>query len=1147
MEHFDEPYDKELNELLRKYLLEETERDRLADEALEMHADFVFSEEPTVLPPAEKEAALIKALQDRAGKGSKGYWKALWLAPLALLLLIGGYWISRPNTTEPIAQQTAPNPIKPILPNTTTNIDTSTPMTVSVPMVDRPYIQNNTASGDAPNINTNAMVAPIANAPTEPEQESIDMKAFSRNIQRRINQYIYQWPAERVYVHTDKDVYQPGQEIWLTTYVRNENDLTPSNISDIVKIQLTDPDGKVVAAQQLIANNGVAKGNIALANGLPEGVYQLKGYTNWQLNNPTQYQFEKDILLTEPDITFNNGDTSRDKLLRSAYPPIINSAIPNAPLPVRMEFYPEGGSMMVGHSGRVAFVAVDKNNDPIEVKGYVTDQTGKQVGTFASSYQGMGYFELQPDAKATYTAHITQPVGINNSYTLPIATSNGLALAIDHVEQDEANITIYSTLQSKALLIAQVRDQIYYSRTIDVNKGDNTLHIPLKGFPIGVAQFTLFNAVGEPVAERLAFVNSYKQLNISIETDKKQYLPREKVVMAVKVTDEKGQPVEGHFSVSVHDANPLARELTAQGNLLSKLLLEPDLGGHVDNGAAYFDKKDPNANNHLDLLLMTRGWRKFTWKELLNEANTTPQYTYERAVIKGTVVDPITLKPLKGVRVQVKGEGVKLLTNNKGKFEINHLDLTQPQDITLSYKSSLMTYVANRYAQNISIAYYGDNRRVFQPQMNDMFHPVAMGQQSIPKDSTVVIGQVKDIFGEGIPKASVTLSINKKVVAQTIANEQGYYVVAAAQPGNFSIAALATGYTAQAQSINIKAGDAAILDLQLITERQSIAEVREAAEKARLRTIAPNKRFNFLPADKRLLAAGDKNTIVDNAPEGEQKDLAESFNDIGANADEYTYYLEGMKMKPNEAQMLSSIRLRSISTTHNGIPARYDASGPVMDISSNAAIQSGSWMEDYTYTATDKNKPSGFKPLYHAAKEYPTIKYGFRERPAQLTDFRQTLYWNGDLVTDQFGKATVEFYNGDDITSYQIDIEGLTAKGETGSTTVRYGITKPFTVKADIPIITDVTKHIVAPIYFTNLTGLQIAGKLDVKLPENLHLNQSIEKDFTIFPPCRDTLLLDVDVLPGKPSGKIILTFTALGYQDVFIQDSSVVKAKPEN
>jgi hypothetical protein len=458
-----------------------------------------------------------------------------------------------------------------------------------------------------------------------------------------------------------------------------------------------------------------------------------------------------------------------------------------------------------------------------------------------------------------------------------------------------------------------------------------------------------------------------------------------------------------------------------------------------------------------------------------------------------------------------------------------------------------MTYVANRYTNNMSIAYYGDNRRVYQPLMNDLLHPVLTGRQKAPKDSTVVIGQVQDILGEPIPKATVTITMNNKMVSQTVTDQMGYYTIASAQAGNITLSVSASGYTAQTQSLAIKKGDAAILDLQLAAERQSIAEVREAAEKPRLRTVDPNIRFNFLPADKRLLAAGDKNALVDNAPESEQKDLAESFNDMGAAPNDYTYYLEGMKMKPNEAQLISSIRLRSISDTHNGIPARYDANGPVMDINANGGVQSSTWLDDYTYNATDNSKPTGFKTMYHLAKEYPTIKYGFRERPAKLTDFRQTLYWNGDLQTDRFGKAEVEFYNGDDITSYQVDMEGLTTKGEAGSTNIQYGIQKPFTVKADIPVVTDVTKHIVAPIYFTNLTGLQIAGKLDVKLPDNLHLNQSLEKDFTIFPPCRDTLLLDVDVLPSKASGKITITFTALGYQDVFIQDSRIVKAKPEN
>lgn len=54
----------------------------------------------------------------------------------------------------------------------------------------------------------------------------------------------------------------------------------------------------------------------------------------------------------------------------------------------------------------------------------------------------------------------------------------------------------------------------------------------------------------------------------------------------------------------------------------------------------------------------------------------------------------------------------------------------------------------------------------------------------------------------------------------------------------------------------------------------------------------------------------------------------------------------------------------------------------------------------------------------------------------RIPDFRNTLYWNPDMHTDQTGKAEVEFYSSDESAEYTIIIEGITRNGNTGTTTM---------------------------------------------------------------------------------------------------------------
>jgi hypothetical protein len=50
-----------------------------------------------------------------------------------------------------------------------------------------------------------------------------------------------------------------------------------------------------------------------------------------------------------------------------------------------------------------------------------------------------------------------------------------------------------------------------------------------------------------------------------------------------------------------------------------------------------------------------------------------------------------------------------------------------------------------------------------------------------------------------------------------------------------------------------------------------------------------------------------------------------------------------------------------------------------------------------------------------------------------IPDYRNTLYWDPDITTDETGRATVEFYTSDEISEYVLMIRGVTAEGLGGS------------------------------------------------------------------------------------------------------------------
>ncbi|RZM01342.1 MAG: hypothetical protein EOO88_57970 [Pedobacter sp.] len=50
-----------------------------------------------------------------------------------------------------------------------------------------------------------------------------------------------------------------------------------------------------------------------------------------------------------------------------------------------------------------------------------------------------------------------------------------------------------------------------------------------------------------------------------------------------------------------------------------------------------------------------------------------------------------------------------------------------------------------------------------------------------------------------------------------------------------------------------------------------------------------------------------------------------------------------------------------------------------------------------------------------------------------IPDYRATVFWNPNISTDSFGKATMSFYTADIPGSYTLNIQGADMKGRVGS------------------------------------------------------------------------------------------------------------------
>ncbi len=388
----------------------------------------------------------------------------------------------------------------------------------------------------------------------------------------------------------------------------------------------------------------------------------------------------------------------------------ISRSVPIVLNKISVEFFPEGGDMVANVNSRVAFRAMNEFSKPADVEGIIVDTKGAFVAKFSSYHFGIGAVDFIPKQNEIYKAHITKPEGILDEFNLPEVLKVGYVLKMNK-EKENLRLAV-SSWQNEALsLVAQTRGKIYYAKTFNAVKGVNQIAINTENFPVGISQITLFDSKRIARCERLAFVNKNQQLNIAVTTDKQQYQPRAKVSMNIRVTDEEGLPVPGNFSVSVVDDNLLSFADDKQGNILSKILLEPDLKEKVEEPNFYFDKKEEKADKALDLLMLTSGWRKYDWKQITDEDYPEQKFASEKAELSGVIYDGYTSKPVTGAVVKFKESGKSTVTDKDGKFTLSKFDISKQNQIEIA-AANFQTQTQTVYNYGKDVAYYlYDNRR----------------------------------------------------------------------------------------------------------------------------------------------------------------------------------------------------------------------------------------------------------------------------------------------------------------------------------------------------------------------------------------------------------------------------------------------------
>ncbi len=984
---------------------------------------------------------------------------------------------------------------------------------------------------------------------------------------------------ERVYLHFDKHLYEPGEDIWFSAYVRDAHSFEASKKSEVVYVEFLSPKGSIEQSLTLLAQTGQAKGTFALPESIKGGLYTVKAYTNWQKNSAAF--FEREITIQKPvlpnlnmRLNFNKkaygaGETveatldlnslTKEPLAQHAFNYVIalegneiakksgqtdalGRALVSFKLPKKLAtndgllnvllqykgqtesisrsipivlgnidvaFYPEGGQLLEGIRCGVGFKALNEFGKPADISGNILNQKGDIVASFESYHQGMGKVDFIPKEGEQYHAQLTQPSNISTTYPLPVARNQGLTMRVNNRSRQKISLDVLAATEGTAYVVAQSRNEVQFTRELSVQKGLNNLSIPTSSFPIGITQLTLFNDNQVAVAERLVFVNPNKHLQISIKTDKEKYLPREKVSLTLEVKDEDGRPVSGDFSLAVVDDKLLNFADDKQGHLLAALLLEQELTGTVVEPNFYFDKEDDptrlkpeiNRQEALDHLLLTQGWRKFAWKEVVTNTYKRPTFKGEMADIAGTIVD-IKGQPVAGITVALSDQNKTVITDAQGQFIINDWNLYESVNLQVSSKGFYpIVKLLNDYQDQLNFTVY--RARTITGVVKDPNNKILKGATIWANNNSTATTDAKGKFSITVPENIQQLRV--------YSSGYGNVYVPLKESNQLDVTlsddvVLTEDFARSVPSRSINRAVATIAGVG--------APDRKNLERARKRK--DNQAIPPPPAPVMVEEVEEiEEAMLDDAPQEEFLELVEE------------------PVAKEDQKLLGKIEAEKIELLEDEEADEIEA-----DI---AFVLDRKELEVAKKREAAPRIAVGSATRYHRVREFPTVSYANQAAGAARTDFRSTVYWNPSVRVEK-GRAQLEFYNNDAITQFRVTVEGFGTQGQLGRLEYKYFTQLPFEMLSKVPSEVLTGDELTIPLTITNNSSSTLKGQLTVAVPTHLRLLKEAPKTIQLDAGASKTIYLQCVVLNQPAEGDLVITLAADGLQDQF---STTINARP--
>ena len=792
---------------------------------------------------------------------------------------------------------------------------------------------------------------------------------FVKELSMQMNLYGNYNPVEKVFLHTDKNLFAPEEYLWFSAFVVIGPNHQISNASRVLHVDVVAPDGNIVTTQTHELVSGRGNGSLQLPKDLKAGTYQLRAYTQWMQNFNQDFFFTKNIDIVSTEIQTTVADPNENK--------------------IDVQFFPEGGNLVASIGSKVAFKAIGNDGLDVNIKGKILDASGKQVAIINTFKRGAGFFQINPQKGEQYVAVLDN----GQQYQLPKVADSGYTLTVDNLNDKSVRINVQASesLKNNAFyVVGHMRQRRYYQGRFNFGtKAALRFEVPKSQMPSGVLTLTLFDENKKARCERVVFVNNKEELLISAKLETDKILKRGKIKLQINLTDTDGKPVAADVSIAATDVNQVTKNKNS-GTILTQLLLQSDLKGYIDNPGQLF-KDEKRATLHaLDLVMLTHGWRKFDWSTIGKSHDEKKEFDFAKGIVIRGKARRSNDKPLTEATLNVIAKSGNLLgmlsteTSFDGKFIIPDFNFKGDTELVFNAFNSdnkpvdvKVTLEKNRTKPPKSRFKSGNSKKTDENQdyldfsaarskMDALydFETITALDEVVVTEKKVEQGGSPSIYGQ---KPDVTVYTADHVAAQTVLQLMGLFA----------------GVTVNGNTVSIRNRGTPLWILDGIPVYNNNPESNNVA----LQAETPGDASSVFSTMAETLSAGPVPSFI-------------------ATMDTFTVERVELLKGPRAA-----------------IYGSRGANGVILIYTKRGVGQTRAPVLSPDFTVLG----------HGAEKEFYIPKYDIKREVHDTPDYRATLYWNPSVTTDKEGNATIEFYNSDTAKEIQLSIEGISSTGIPGT------------------------------------------------------------------------------------------------------------------